>query len=197
MDKLLKLTDEALVSEYISGCNEAFDALLQRHKDRLYSYILYFVKNADVADDLFQETFVKVIMTLRQGKYKEDGKFYAWLTRIAHNLLIDLFRTEKNEALLYCEETGSELFAHDDLTDCCRETEIVTQQTLADVKRLMQHLPDAQRQVVHMRFYEELSFKEISEITGVSINTALGRMRYALMNLRRLADEHHISLTFE
>lgn len=192
MDKLQQLTDEMLVKQYVNGCNEAFDALLLRHKDRLYSYILYFVKNNDTADDLFQETFVKAIINLRQGRYKEDGKFYPWLTRIAHNLLVDLFRNEKAEALIYCDEKGIILSDIDAMHDTYREAEMVETQTLEEVKHLIELLPAPQREIVHMRFYQELCFKEISEITGVSINTALGRMRYALINLRRLAEERHI-----
>lgn len=190
-------TDDQLVRLFMSGCNEAFDILLQRYKDKLYSYISYIVHNNDMADDLFQETFVKAIVTLRQGRYKENGRFYAWLTRIAHNLLIDQFRTEKNESLIYddCAEQSWHTYAI--LSDKFRENEIITEQILNDVRRLMDHLPANQREVVYMRFYQELSFKEISELTGVSINTALGRMHYAIQNMRRLANEHHISLSAE
>ncbi len=187
-------TDEQLVTLFISGCNEAFDVLLQRHQDRLYSYISYIVRNNDVADDLFQETFVKAIVTLRQGRYKENGKFYAWLTRIAHNLLIDQFRTERNESLIYDEDAENAWHENALLADSSRESEMACEQVLRDVRRLMDHLPDNQREVVYMRFYQDLSFKEISEITGVSINTALGRMRYAILNMRRMAEANHISL---
>lgn len=194
MEDLTKLTDEQLVKLFMSDCNEAFDVLLQRYQDRLYSYISYIVRNSDMADDLFQETFVKAITTLRQGRYQENGKFYAWLTRIAHNLLIDQFRTERNESMLYDESAENAWHECALLADSNRESELVTEQVLCDVRRLMEHLPPSQREVVYMRYYQELSFKEISEITGVSINTALGRMRYGILNMRRMAEEHHISL---
>lgn len=194
MDNLKLRTDEQLVALYSSGVNEAFDTLLMRHKDRLYSYIFYIVHNADIADDLFQETFVKAIMTIRQGRYVETGKFYAWLTRIAHNLIIDQFRTEKNENTISNEEAGTDLFNNAALSDSSTESRLIAEQTLNDVCRLIEHLPENQREVVHMRYYQNLSFKEISDITGVSINTALGRMRYAILNMRRMAEENHISL---
>lgn len=197
MEDLHMLTDEQLVKRFVFGCNEAFDVLLLRHKDKLYSYILYIVRNNDVADDLFQETFLKAIMTLRQGRYKETGKFFAWLTRIAHNLLIDQFRNEKTEALIYDDEAEAAWREGALLADTSREGELVREQVLNDVRRLMDHLPASQREVVFMRFYQDLSFKEISEITGVSINTALGRMRYAIMNMRKMAELNNISLAIE
>lgn len=197
MNNMTMQTDDQLVRLFMSGCNEAFDILLQRYKDKLYSYISYIVRNDDMADDLFQETFVKAIVTLRQGRYKENGRFYAWLTRIAHNLLIDQFRTEKNESYIYDENAEQAWHTSAILSDNFRENEIITEQILNDVRRLMDHLPANQREVVYMRFYQDLSFKEISELTGVSINTALGRMHYAIQNMRRLADEHHISLSAE
>ena len=147
-----------------------------------------------MADDLFQETFVKAIMTLRQGRYQQNGKFYAWLTRIAHNLLIDQFRTEHNESMLYDDDAENAWHDAALLADTNRENEIVTEQVLRDVRKLMDKLPDNQREVVYMRFYQNLSFKEISDCTGVSINTALGRMRYAILNMRRMAETNHISL---
>jgi len=194
MKDLAKRTDEELVKAFISGCNEAFDELLARYQDRLYSYITYIVRNKDVADDLFQETFVKAITTLRQGRYRETGKFYAWLTRIAHNLLIDQFRTERSEPMLYDEEAQDAWRELAYLAEASRESEMVNEQILDDVQLLMESLPANQREVVFMRYYQDLSFKEISEITGVSINTALGRMRYALLNMRRMADEHQLAL---
>lgn len=197
MEELTSRSDDQLVALYISGVNEAFDTLLQRHKDRLYSYISYIVRNNDVADDLFQETFVKAIVTIRQGGYTENGKFYSWLTRIAHNLLIDLFRSERNVGILYEDDAENGMHEYAIATDRTRESELVNEQVLKDVRRLMDHLPDNQREVVYMRYYQELSFKEISDITGVSINTALGRMRYAILNMRRMAEEHHISLAVE
>lgn len=194
MEELALRTDEELVAQFVEGCNEAFDVLLQRHKDRLYTYISYLARNKDMADDLFQETFVKAIMTLRQGRYTETGRFYAWLTRIAHNLLIDQFRNEKSEPIVYEEETEMSWFDSPAIMEASRENEMVTEQVLKDVRRLMDNLPAPQREVVFMRYYQELSFKEISDITGVSINTALGRMRYAILNMRRMAREHDLSL---
>lgn len=195
MENLNKCSDDQLVALYVSGTDEAFDALLERHKDRLYSYIYFIVKNADVADDLFQETFMKAIITLQEKRYVANGKFAAWLTRIAHNLIIDQFRTERNESTISNDESETELFESNDLADRSLEMELVNEQTLKDVRRLMDHLPAAQREVVFMRYYQNLSFKEISETTGVSINTALGRMRYAILNMRRMASEHNLSLT--
>ena len=195
MENLNKCSDDRLVALYVSGKDEAFDALLERHKDRLYSYIYFIVRNADMADDLFQETFMKAIITLQEKRYAANGKFGAWLTRIAHNLIIDQFRTERNENTISNDESETELFESSELTDRSLEMEMVNEQTLKDVRRLMDHLPAVQREVVFMRYYQNLSFKEISETTGVSINTALGRMRYAILNLRRMASEHNLSLT--
>lgn len=195
MEELTLRTDDELVALFISGCNEAFDELLSRHQDRLYSYISYIVRNPDMADDLFQETFVKAIMTLRQGRYQQNGKFYAWLTRIAHNLLVDQFRNENNEQIVYDEEVEGASHASLLQAERDREDEMVREQVMVDVKKIMNHLPDAQREVVFMRFYQDMSFKEIAELKGISINTALGRMHYAIQNMRRMAKEHHISLS--
>ena len=194
MEKLCLHTDEQLVALYVSGQNEAFDVLLERYKDKLYSYIFYIIKNADLADDLFQETFVKAIMTIKQGRYVENGKFYPWLTRIAHNLLIDQFRNERNENTVSNDDVEGDLFNNCMLSDDSTESVLVYEQSLKDVKKLMDHLPENQREVVFMRYYQDLSFKEISDITGVSINTALGRMRYAILNMRRMAQENNIAL---
>lgn len=194
MDNLYSHTDDQLVALYVSGTNEAFDVLLERYKDRLYSYIYYIIKNADMADDLFQETFVKAIVTLKQGRYVENGKFYPWLTRIAHNLLIDQFRTERNENTISSDEVEGEIFGSCEPSYNSTESLMVYEQSLKDVKKLMDNLPENQREVVFMRYYQNLSFKEISDITGVSLNTALGRMRYAILNMRKMAQEHNITL---
>lgn len=194
MEKLEKLADEQLVNLYAEGNNSAFDVLLERHQSKLFSYICFIVHNRDVADDIFQETFVKAIVTIQQRRYVETGKFLAWLIRIAHNLIIDFFRQERNENLVSNDETEVDLFNDMRLADTNREMQLVTEQTLDDVKMLMERLPASQREVVYMRFYQELSFKEIAEITGVSINTALGRMRYALLNLRRMATKRDLYL---
>ena len=195
MENLQMMTDDALVALYSKGNNQAFDVLLERYKDKVYSYIYFSVRNDELAEDLFQETFVKAIVTIQQGRYTENGKFISWITRIAHNLVIDFFRQERNENVVSNDETEVDLFNNIKLSDDTIETQLVNNQVLSDVRRLVDFLPDNQREVVYMRFYQDLSFKEISEITGVSINTALGRMRYALMNLRRMAEEKDIELT--
>ena len=189
--------DETLVALYAQGNNEAFDILLNRYKDRLYAYIYYTVRNEELAEDIFQETFTKAIVTIQQGRYNENGKFPAWLTRIAHNLIIDCFRQEKQENLVSCDEEERNLLNNIRLSEGTVEAEIVNHQILSYVRRLMKHLPDEQLEVVHMRFYQDLSFKEIAEMTGVSINTSLGRMRYAILNLRRMAEKHGIVLTMD
>lgn len=195
MENLQMMTDDALVALYSKGNNQAFDVLLERYKDKVYSYIYFSVRNDELAEDLFQETFVKAIVTIQQGRYTENGKFISWITRIAHNLVIDFFRQERNENVVSNDETEVDLFNNIKLSDDNIETQLVNNQVLSDVRRLVDFLPDNQREVVYMRFYQDLSFKEISEITGVSINTALGRMRYALLNLRRMAEEKDIELT--
>lgn len=192
-----KLADEQLVRLYAGGNDTAFDVLLARHQGKLFSYICFIVHNRDVAEDIFQETFVKAIITIRQGRYVETGKFLAWLTRIAHNLIIDFFRQERNENLISNDETDADLFNNVRLAETNIEMQMVTEQTLDDVRMLMERLPANQREVVYMRYYQELSFKEIAEITGVSINTALGRMRYALLNLRRMAEKRDLYLAVE
>lgn len=195
MDNLETMTDEMLVALYAKGTNQAFDILLERYKDKLYSYIYFIVRNEDLAEDIFQETFVKAIVTIQQGRYTENGKFPAWLTRIAHNLVIDFFRQERNENTVSNDETEVDLFNNIKFSEDTVEMRMVNDQTLKDVRLLMDLLPENQREVVYMRYYQDLSFKEIAEITGVSINTSLGRMRYALMNLRRMAEEKDIVLT--
>lgn len=197
MGNLNKLTDDALVTLYLQGNNQAFDELLNRHKERLYSYIYFIVRSRDVADDIFQETFVKAIVTLQQGRYNSDGKFSAWLTRIAHNLVIDQFRQERNENVISNDESEIDLFNNSAYSEGTIESRMVNSQVLKDVRRLVNSLPDNQREVIYMRYYQSLSFKDIAAITGVSINTALGRVRYAVMNLRRMAEEKNISLALE
>ena len=188
-------TDEELVLLYASGNNTAFDELLCRYKDSIHSYIYFIVRNKELTEDIFQETFVKVIMTIKQGRYVETGKFKAWITRIAHNLIIDNFRQEKSENTISNDEVEVDLFNNAKLCDSNIEDHMVRQQVYMDIKKLVNHLPDNQREVLVMRYYQDLSFKEIADITGVSINTALGRMRYAILNMRRLAEEHHIELS--
>ena len=194
MENLNVLTDDMLVARYQGGDDKAFDELLTRYQGKLYNYILFAVRNQELAEDLFQETFVKAIVTIQQGRYTADGRFGAWITRIAHNLVIDSFRTERNENTISNDECEVDLLNNVDLCDDNVEIQMVNDQTLTDVRRLVDALPHNQREVVYMRYYQDLSFKEIAEITGVSINTALGRMRYALLGMRRMAEENNIVL---
>lgn len=181
------MTDEVLVRLYAEGDNNAFDVLLERHEEKIFSYIFFIVRNQDVANDIFQDTFMKAVVTIQQGRYVENGKFQAWITRIAHNLIIDYFRQTRNENCVSNEDVDYDLFNDVKLAETTVENRMVKEQVLEDVKLLVEHLPQNQKEVVFMRYYQELSFKEIAEITGVSINTALGRMRYALLNLRKMA----------
>ena len=194
MENLNMLADDMLVARYSEGDNKAFDELLARYQSKLFNYIYFVVRNQELTEDIFQETFVKAITTIQQGRYTASGKFGAWLTRIAHNLIIDGYRQDRNENTISNDETEVDLFNDADLCDDNIEVQMVNEQTLRDVRRLVDALPDNQREVVYMRFYQDLSFKEIADITGVSINTALGRMRYALLNMRRIAEEKHIVL---
>jgi RNA polymerase sigma-70 factor (ECF subfamily) len=195
MNTLKMRTDEELVALYAKGDNTAFDVLLSRYKSSIYSYIFFIVHNKDLAEDIFQETFVKVIMTIKQERYVENGKFKAWITRIAHNLIIDNYRQERSKNIISNDEVEVDLFNNIKLCEGTIEDNMVRHQVLLDVKKLVQHLPDNQREVLEMRYYQDLSFKEIADITGVSINTALGRMRYAILNMRRLTEENQIELS--
>lgn len=195
MAKFLSMTDEQLVNAYAQGSNEAFDTLLLRHRDRIYNYIFRIIKNEDIANDIFQETFVKAILTIKQGRYTENGKFPAWISRIAHNLIIDYYRQEKSENVQSADVTDANVLNRKDLCEETIEDVIVSRQIREDVKQLISHLPELQREVLNMRYYQNMSFKEIAEATGVSINTALGRMRYAILNLRRIASEKEIVLS--
>jgi RNA polymerase sigma-70 factor (ECF subfamily) len=195
MTNFSALTDEQLVRAYAKGNNEAFDTLLRRHQDRIFSYILRIIKNEDIANDIFQETFVKAIQTIRLGRYTENGKFPAWISRIAHNLIIDYYRQEKSENLQSADLTDVDILNRKELCEDTIEDIMISNQIRDDVKYLIEELPELQKEVLMMRYYQNLSFKEIAEITGVSINTALGRMRYAILNLRRIAREKDIILT--
>lgn len=195
MQKLAKVTDDMLLQSYANGNNDAFDTLLERHQNRLLAYITQLTGNRQQAEDIFQETFVKAIMTIRQGNYVESGKFGAWLTRIARNLFIDQYRQEKAEPTMSTDDTDIDILNRKELSEQTVEDGIVDLQIRDDVRRLIRLLPDEQREVLVMRYYRNLSFKEIAELTDVSINTALGRMRYAILNLRRLAKERCVELT--
>lgn len=195
MKKYDGMTDEMLALRYVDGDNRAFDELLARTQEKLFTYIMFVVRDHDVADDVFQETFVKVIVKLQQRQYSDTGKFSFWLTRIAHNVIMDRYRAQRNEHLVEpTQDNDLSNLSGDAVLDTYRESEIINEQVLRDVKKMMNNLPAPQREVVYMRFYQQLSFKEIAELTGVSINTALGRMRYAIINLRRMAKEHKIEL---
>jgi RNA polymerase sigma-70 factor (ECF subfamily) len=180
---------------FANGNNMAFDVLLERHQKRVYNYILHLVKDTDIANDVFQETYVKIIMTIKQGKYYADGKFASWQLRIAHNVVIDYFRQEKSEAIVSTDEADYDLLNRRELSDNTIEDVLVDSAIRDDIRHLIKVLPQEQRQVLIMRYYSNMSFKEIAERTGVSINTALGRMRYAIINLRRIAEENCIALT--
>ena len=195
MKKFEGVTDEQLALLYVGGDNKAFDELLDRTQTKLFTYIMFVVRDHDIADDIFQETFVKVITKLQHGQYTDSGKFQFWVTRIAHNVIMDWYRAQKNEHIV--EPTLDNDLSNlrgASVLDSYRETELINEQVLLDVKKLMNALPATQREVVYMRYFQQLSFKEIAELTGVSINTSLGRMRYALINLRRMAKEHKIEL---
>ena len=192
------MADEALALLYVGGDNRAFDELLARNQQKLYNYILFVVRDPEQANDVFQETFVKAITKLQEGKYTDSGKFSFWLSRIAHNVIMDTFRQTKSEHIVEASEDNDlNKLRTQDLMDLNREHEYVNSHIMQDVRHLMDTLPAPQREVVYMRFYQDLSFKEIAEATGVSINTSLGRMRYALINMRRLAKEHEIQLNLE
>ncbi len=195
MTNLSQMTDEELALRYMDGDNQAFDLLLSRNQQKLFAYIFFVVRDQDRANDLFQDTFIRIIVKLQHGKYAPTGKFGAWCMRVAHNVIMDSFREQRSS---HTVEMGEE----NDLTGLCQDNvlegniEQITSndQVLSDVRRMMNLLPAAQREVVYMRFYQQMSFKEIAETTDVSINTALGRMRYALINMRRMARENGLEL---
>ena len=189
------MTDEELAVLYVNGNNSAFDILLSRNQSKLFSYILFVVRDRETANDIFQETFVKVIVKLQEGKYVTSGKFSAWIMRIAHNVIMDWFRDNKGSKIVEPTE-GNDLsnIRQDDLLETNIENQFINDQIFSDVKKMMNMLPPTQREVVYMRFFQDFSFKEIAELTNVSINTALGRMRYAIMNMRRMAKNHDVTL---
>jgi len=194
MKNLSQLADETLVKLYENGNNEAFEILMSRYKSKVYTYIYLIVHSRELAEDIFQETFIKAIVTIQQGRYVESGKFLAWINRIAHNLIIDHFRREKNENTFSADGLEYDLVNNAKLSEKSVEDTLSNEQVLCDVVNLVNFLPESQQEVVKMRFFEDLSFKEIAEKTDVSINTALGRMRYALLNMRKIASENNIHL---
>ena len=190
-------TDQQLVALYANGDNAAFETLLMRHKDKLYSYIDNLTHSADLSDDIFQETFVKIIMSIRQRRYTDGGKFLSWAARIAHNLIIDHFRREEYENTISHDGTSYDLLNNAKLCEGSAFDHMAYEETLNEIRGLLHYLPLSQRRVVVMRFYRNKSYKEIAETLSISINTALGRMRYALNNLRRLAEEQHLAADLE
>ena len=195
--KLVNLSDKELVTIYIKGDEIALQELVNRHRSRIYSYILATIKNRALAEDFFQDTFIKVIQTLKGGKYNEEGKFLPWVMRISHNLMIDYFRKEKRFRKVSGKSRDNEeydVFSTIGYDELNMEERLIKARVKTDVKELIERLPDEQKEVVKLRHYYDMSFKEISDITNVSINTALGRMRYALINLRKLVEETGVSL---
>lgn len=197
MEYLNEMTDEQLALSYIDGNNKAFDLLLSRTQSKLFTYIMFVVRDHEVANDIFQETFVKVITKLQQRKYTNSGKFSAWLVRIAHNVIMDWYREQRSEHIVEPTEDNDLSNLNSGLLDMNVENQFVNDQVLKDVRKMMDMLPPTQREVCFMRFYQGMSFKEIAETTGVSINTSLGRMRYAILNLRRMVREHSVALQME
>jgi RNA polymerase sigma factor (sigma-70 family) len=188
------ISDQELIGKYLAGNEAALETIIRRHKNRVFAYILMVVKDKELAEDLFQDTFIKVINTFRSGQYKEEGKFIQWVMRISHNLIIDYFRKAKRIPIV---ENNDEY----DIFDKVRipvesvEDQLIMEQIHQDVKKLIDYLPKEQKEVLVMRHYGDMSFKDIAEVTNVSINTALGRMRYALINLRKLVKEKEVILT--
>ncbi|WP_418262700.1 RNA polymerase sigma factor [Flavobacterium faecale] len=190
----IELSDALLVKDYVAGNEKALEILIKRHQSRIYGFIFSKIGDTDISNDIFQDTFIKVIKTLKNDSYNEEGKFLPWVMRIAHNLIIDHFRRNKKMPM-FRETEAFSIFSimSDDSPNI--ENQIITDQVENDVRKLLDALPEDQKEVLMMRMYQDMSFKEISEITGVSINTSLGRMRYALMNLRKVIDKHQIVLT--
>jgi RNA polymerase sigma factor (sigma-70 family) len=189
------VSDQELINGYLTGNHSCLELLINRHKQKVFSYILLVVKDKQLADDIFQDTFIKVINTLRTGTYKEEGKFIQWVMRIAHNLVIDFFRKSQRIPLLDMIMEDGDIFDNLHIIDDSVEDRLIMDQIHEDVRKLIDFLPEEQRKVLIMRHYSDMSFKEIAEQTDVSINTALGRMRYALINLRKLIEKKDIILT--
>ncbi len=195
MTDLINLSDEELVKRFISGEKKCIELLIDRHKQRIFSFIFLMVRQQELAEDIFQDAFVKVINSLRAGRYSENGRFVSWVMRIAHNLIIDHFRRQKNQQMISNDHYPYDIFNNVRFSERTVEDELIYDQLLSDVAALVEMLPESQREVVKLRHYFGLSFKEIAEETNVSINTALGRMRYALINLRKLMEERNMSLS--
>jgi len=189
------ISDYELIQRFINGEQSCFEHIIKRHKNKVFAYISLYIRDQALAEDIFQDTFMKVIQSVKSGKYQDNGKFISWVMRIAHNLIIDHFRRIKQMNTISNDEYESDLFNSRKLADSTIEDDIIKRQIQKDIRNMISHLPDDQREVVILRHYAGLSFKEIAEITDVSINTALGRMRYALINMRKIMEEKKISLT--
>ncbi len=190
-------SDYELITRFIKGEQSCFEQLIHRHKNKVYAYINLYIRDQALAEDIFQDTFLKVFQSIKAGKYYDNGKFISWVMRIAHNLIIDHFRRIKQMNTLSNDSYESDIFNSKRFAEDNVEDDIIKHQIQKDVRKMISYLPDDQREVVILRHYADLSFKEIAEITDVSINTALGRMRYALINMRKLMEEHKISLTID
>jgi RNA polymerase sigma factor (sigma-70 family) len=193
MNKMI--SDYELIMRFIKGEQSCFEQIIHRHKNKVFAYISLYIRDEALAEDIFQDTFLKVIQSIKAGKYSDNGKFLSWVMRIAHNLIIDHFRRIKQMNTISNDNYESDLFNSKRFAEDNVEDNIIKRQIHQDVRRIISHLPEDQKEVVILRHYAGLSFKEIAEITNVSINTALGRMRYALINMRKLVDEKKISLT--
>lgn len=187
--------DETLLALYAEGNDSAFDELLNRYQQKLYTYILSVVQNRELTEDIFQDTFAKVIATVRDNRYKEMGRFVGFLFRVAHNRIIDHYRQAAVANNITEDDAGYDIFNNQQLASPSFEEKVSEEQIVLDIRRLIRFLPVNQREIIVMRYYREMSFKEISDILGVSINTALGRVRYAILNMRKMAEEHGIELT--
>jgi RNA polymerase sigma factor (sigma-70 family) len=190
-----KISDYELIMRFIKGEQSCFEDLIHRHKNKVFAYISLYIRDQALAEDIFQDTFLKVIQSVKSGRYYDNGKFISWVMRISHNLIIDHFRRIKQMNTVSNDNYESDIFNSKKFAENNVEDDMIKRQVQKDIRKMITHLPDDQREVVILRHYAGLSFKEIAEITDVSINTALGRMRYALINLRKIMDEKKISLT--
>jgi len=191
------ITDYELITQFIKGEQSCFEQLIHRHKNKVFSYISLYIRDKALVEDIFQDTFLKVIQSVKAGRYSDNGKFLSWVMRIAHNLIIDHFRRLKQVNTISNDNYESDLFNSKSLAEDNIEDHMIKKQIHKDVRNIINNLPDDQREVIILRHYSGLSFKEIAEITDVSINTALGRMRYALINMRKIMEENKISLTVD
>jgi RNA polymerase sigma factor (sigma-70 family) len=189
------ISDYELILRFIKGEQPCFEQIIHRHKNKVFAYISLYIRDQALAEDIFQDTFLKVIQSVKAGKYSDNGKFVSWVMRIAHNLIIDHFRRIKQMNTISNDDYESDIFNSKSFAMDNVEDDMIKRQIQKDVRKIISHLPDDQKEVVILRHYSDLSFKEIADITGVSINTALGRMRYALINMRKIMEENKISLT--